>query len=368
MKSLEALKASIIDRCFLSPMIRDRLKGKDIKPKVLSALILTSPLSLDEKHSIFLELSEGGDPQSMSTFLMCAQKIDDVLSDLALPADSDSAPNSAKLMSAEHLLSLVDDALEYARDEEGYEREDENEDENEDEDWITFASVNGEIKVAEDDQDALRDVLIGALPAAAGSGDDESPIVVSLDGKAVYALGKELSALIFGDNDAILFELQSLFVGLFQPGAILELDFSPFYEKRYGIVLEAARIMKDSASEEDYVQSERVLVNTPDGWECGELAWRDDLFKCLDPIGPYANSYSQVRELDPGEAASRGTNRATGDLGLILEIQEYIDREPKLAAAITELMRSRDYEGLSGMSDDELLEFCKGTLKSSHRG
>ncbi|WP_251198371.1 hypothetical protein [Anaerotardibacter muris] len=373
MKSLDALNASIIDRCFLSPRIRDRLKGITIEPEVLSALILTSPLSLDEKHSFFLELAEGYGSHRASIFSMCARKIGDVLLETVSPTNNDPEPNSVRLMSAEHLLSLIDDALECAKGEEGDEKEgdeDEPEDEPEDEQWITFTSVDGEIKVAEDDQEAFeafRNVLDDALAAVEVSEDGESPIVVSVDGRPVYALSKRLSALAFGDNDEILFKLQSLFVGLLQPGAILELDFRPFYERRYGIVLEASRVMKDSMSGEDYVQSERVLVNTPDGWECGELAWRDDLLKCLDPIGPFLNSYSQVRELNAEEVMSLCAKQVTKDLNLLWEIRDYIGQEPKLAVAITELMKSRDHDGLEGMSDDELLKVCKSTFESLYR-
>lgn len=190
-----------------------------------------------------------------------------------------------------------------------------------------------------------------------------------------------LGKFVFGPEDEHLDSLKSLFVGIFDPGTILTLDFEPFYKKREGIVLQSAR--KESRNGEENVVSEMVLTKAvASRWCCGELAGRF-FFGCIDPLGPYLNSYSAVKESDrhneahemialealigtflywtdcagaeDPEAFSAEDVAEEAEFYILEAVQAKLAEDPTLADRI---IRAFDCSPQFGLTDEELLDLC----------
>lgn len=132
--------------------------------------------------------------------------------------------------------------------------------------------------------------------------ENDAECIVGISGReteSLFFMNDDLGSEIFGPDDEHLASLASLFVGIFKPVTMLELDFEPFYKKRQGIVLKAAEqyTVTCGDKEEFVVIGEMVLAKTGSTWSCGDLRMRH-FFGSIDPVGPYFNSYTTVKEID----------------------------------------------------------------------
>lgn len=340
MDQIVKLKNSIIDRCFPSPIIRSHLKAKQIRPQVLALLVITSALLLEEKRTILLQLMEAERRSENSALTAYFLKVDEALSCLdnyktalnSMDGDNDGLCELRRLRDC-HLS-------EHPR----LERED---------DYAIALVFEGDEMRAKGETKSFAEIIEEMMEAE----EEEKSLGITLDDELDFFSSKGLDDLIFGEDDSILLEMQSLFTGVFQPGTILELNFEPFYEKSYGLVLSESAVEEDTKCKRPYYQSENVLVGTDYGWQCGELAWRDVLFKCLDPIGPYFNSYARVKEVWT-HADPLDDSRYCGEdgvLNILSVLQELIERKPAVADAIISALNAKGY---SGMDDLELLELA----------
>lgn len=337
MDSIAELKNSIIERCFPSPLIRDHLKAKEIKPQVLALLVITSTLLLEEKRSIILQLMEVEECAENSALMAYFLKAEEALSCLK---NYKTALNSIE-GNIDGLWELKCLRDRYSSEHPRLENQD---------DYAIALVFEGSEMGVKGETKSFAEIIDEMM-------EEEESLGIVLDDELDFFSSMGLDDLIFGEDDSILLEMHSLFADIFQLGTILELNFEPFYEKCYGLVLSELAVEEDPTCKRPYYQSENVLVRTDYGWQCGELAWRDVLFKCLDPIGPYFNSYARVKEVwthvDPLD-----DSRCCGDdevLNILSFLQELVERKPAVADAIISALNAKDY---SGMDDLELLEFC----------
>lgn len=189
-----------------------------------------------------------------------------------------------------------------------------------------------------------------------------------------------LGEFVFGPEDEHLNSLKSLFVGVFEQGMILTLDFEPFYRRREGVVLRPSYRGEDS--EEEYVISEILLTKVGTRWTCAELAGRF-FFGGIDPLGPYFNSYAAVKEsgghrethemialealigtflywtecagAEDLEAFSAEDAAEEAEFYILEAVQAKLAEDPTLADRI---ICAFDQSPQFGLTDEELLDLC----------
>lgn len=199
-----------------------------------------------------------------------------------------------------------------------------------------------------------------------------------------------LGEFVFGPEDEHLNSLKSLFVGIFGPGTILTLDFEPFYKKREGIVLKPAHVY-ESVIGKDIVPEMVLTKAVGSRWCCGTLGGRY-FFGGIDPLGPYFNSYSAVRESDRHNKAHE-IIALEALIGTFLYWTELVDAEDletfsvedaakeaefymleavqaKLAEDPTfaeRIIRAFDWSPQFGLTDEELLDLCGIDVQANER-
>lgn len=413
MEQLSEIESTILDRCVASPKIRRHLKNRDLDAEVLALLIFTSMAPLKEKRSMLLSLIDAGIETEQPAVPFYVTAINNALAHLDLLGTSHRARSrdvayciSGRAWSYDEAKGFVDRGRRmyaypaadstfaqkvFVRPKEGWFKplsdttfvcwkessledglralaEDETLEylfaiiHEEGEMWAPSSSMSwnelaGYLGI---DRDSLgldeekeeRADEANSEQQEAGSESRYSGYAIGGGNSLMFCFDDWGSNLVFGENYSRLLALQAACFGAFAQGDIIELDFRPFYDKRFGLVLSPGQLEQGGASEEGYALSDLVLTKVGGRWQCGEFACRH-FFGVVDPLGPYLNSYACIAEESAFEAHDGFAE--THDLSILRSLRSNLLANPESAERLIGMFAERDGEGLT---DDELIKAC----------